>query len=343
MVDRTAVFIGLIFHTVCLSYLHHHPFYRRTRQLSLVQYKIKSNLHQDSIGIENEANRILQYIHKSPRDIVTIDILRSFESISGNDISMSRSSRSYVEDNSDNRVNLSKQVLLEVMTKLVERRDHVRFGDMLSVYAMKKNENTDTAGDIDRSSSNKSTSHSSIQIFSTLDQEDNAIHTTIQDTHHKATTIIDMDILMLLIITLQRMKPKKRQSQSLELLQKVLLLAFHFKIVNTFVLSMILIETEHLDESQLTQYKNSIAVILDSNRNDIEYDKFTDIDISNKSTNINHFINGIIQRKNLEFIDLNFADFVPSNVFMLGMLTLLLMPLAGLYFCVGLDSVTPSL
>jgi hypothetical protein len=234
--------------------------------------------------------------------MVTTDILRSFENASGDDTRISSTGSSCV-DNSDNRVHLSKQVSLEVMTKLLERRDHVRFGDMLSVYATQKSENTDTNWDID-GSGNRS------------------IESSFKDDRDKVRTIIDMDVLMLLVISLQRMKAKKRQSQSLELLQKILMLAFHYKIVNTFVLSMILVETEYSDEeTQLNHYKDSIATILDSNRNDINTNELISTDIFDKKTNDNHFKNGIIQRKNMDFVDLNFANFVPSNIFMLGIVS----------------------
>lgn len=370
MIDRTLVLVIFIFNAVCLSFFHHYPFYRSRQRLTVLS-RVESNLYQDSFEIGSEADRILQHIHKSPRNMMTIDVLRSLESNSSNNRRISSSRSSYVNDDSNRRVNVSDQVLLEVMTRLVERRDHVRFGDMLSVYAVKKYENTDTNWEINGSSKStisyfldSNSNHSKYNSSSGLDittaaySDENSDNTkecynkdnesskrrkkdsniqidqlVIADDHNmngkkfrnvsdKKIAIIDMDILMLLVISVQRMKVKKRQPQSLELLQKVLLSEFHHKIVNTFVLSMIVMEKQYVDDKiELIGYKNSIATILNSNRNITNGNKMNVIDFVDRTESYDYLKNEIIHQRSLDFKDMDSTDFVPSNIFLLGIIS----------------------
>jgi hypothetical protein len=181
----------------------------------------------------DRVHRITRTIFESSRDTSVVDVLRSVSEAEGP---------------------LTGVELLEVMSKLVNRRDHIRFSDILISYiAVSKKELLMTFGYGSRKiqlvngrRSRFGNKFASVEeIFPRIpDVSSKAEPDSIEDENEKKLAndeclgVLDLNVLMLLTFSIQQMKPSRRKSQSLTLLQRAIDAKVDRRTIATQVLSI---------------------------------------------------------------------------------------------------------
>ena len=180
-----------------------------------------------------KVSRIIQSILKSPRKTSTEDILRTVSSTDGR---------------------LSTLELLELMHGLLEKRDHERFGDVISIYTTSYHDEIEGLLASDQlngeslslrlNSVSQFKGSNDRKSFSNMKQRSDSLNGVGVDMNDDESTAgapedIDLNLLMLVLHSIQQMKPKKRHLQSLALLDKVIHARLHHQLVSTFIFAII--------------------------------------------------------------------------------------------------------
>lgn len=210
---------------VCISFIHTSNRVGKTDDLLLIRRHSSSFLlhaqfsksFQNGYASHDRVDRIIKTVFGSFRGTSIIDILRSVSETEGP---------------------LTGVELLEVMCKFIDRRDYIRFSDILIPYVtVSKNELLMTSGHDDRKLimvdgrrsrfGDKFTAvEQSLPAMTDLSSKVD-LH-SVEDKNKKGVAadeylrILDLNVLMLLTYSIQQMKPKRRKIQSLALLQRAI-------------------------------------------------------------------------------------------------------------------------
>jgi Domain of unknown function (DUF2431) len=210
---------------VCISFIHTSNRVGKTDDLLLIRRHSSSFLlhaqfsksSQNGYASHDRVDRIIKTVFGSFRGTSIIDILRSVSKTEGP---------------------LTGVELLEVMCKFIDRRDYIRFSDILIPYVtVSKNELLMTSGHDDRKLIMVDGRRSRFgDKFPAVEQSLPAmtdlsskvdLH-SVEDKNKKGVAadeylrILDLNVLMLLTYSIQQMKPKRRKIQSLALLQRAI-------------------------------------------------------------------------------------------------------------------------
>ena len=203
--------------------------------------------------MREKVSRIIQSILKAPRKTTTEDILQT---VSGTDGL------------------LTSFELLELMHGLLEKRDHERFGDLISVYTTSYRDEIERLGANDQlngesvssylqrnSQFQGDTDYRKCNVIKERGFSSNAIGLGMENDDCAASTYedIDLNLLILLLHSNQQMKPKKRQLQSVALLSKVIQAGLPRQLVGTFIISIIVSEELSEDDETASATLHNIA------------------------------------------------------------------------------------
>ena len=216
-------------------------------------YQAQSITSSASDDMREKVSRIIQSILKSPRKTTTEDVLQT---VSGTDGL------------------LTSFELLELMHGLVEKRDHERFGDVISIYTTSYGNEIERLGAIDQLSGESVSSYLG-RISQFQGKTDNRKRIVIKRRGDSSNVIwhgmenddcaagthedIDLNLLILLLYSNQQMKPKKRHSQSVALLSKVIQAGLPRQLVSTFIMSIIISEELSEDDETASSTLHNIA------------------------------------------------------------------------------------
>ena len=217
-------------------------------------YQTQSITSSVSDDMRGKVSRIIQSILKSPRKTTTEDILQA---VSGTDGL------------------LTSFELLELMHGLLEKRDHERFGDVISIYSTSCRNEIERLGVTDQPNGESVSSYlqriSQFQgktdnrkwnvLIKNMSDPSNVIGHGMENDDCTAGTHedIDLNLLILLLHSNQQMKPKKRQLQSVALLSKVIQAGLPQQLVSTFIMSIIISEALSEDDETASATLHNIA------------------------------------------------------------------------------------
>ena len=188
------------------------------------------------IDKRGKIDHIVHSILMSPREETTSDVLDRIAAKEGS---------------------LSRSTVISIMQGLVFKRDHVRFGDILAYYkasdgsgveGIKLDSSSDMKCDQELYHQNSSQIRSTAVVLANDIVEKSTTETAglfmkktrLEIIDNKSQKDIDMDVLLLLVYSVQQMKPRKRLMQSVELLRKTEKAKFDQKIVDVLTLSIML-------------------------------------------------------------------------------------------------------
>ena len=207
---------------------------------SLSRHEMSSD---SNCGLRDRIDRMTEIVVRSRRDKGTGDILEYLKVVEGP---------------------VGSTEMLALMERLLEKRDHSRFGDLISFYDVaSKNDMTrlhsSSATHLNGNRSDKwnrgyseSTNVDDNPAFEGIndvllmdfasDEKKCVNFTSIVSSPPDA---VDLNVLMMVIHSIQQMKPKRRSEQSAQLFDKIKGMNFSRRLLNVFLLSMI--TTQNVD------------------------------------------------------------------------------------------------